>query len=244
MLDDFQGISDTTSLEDMYGIVKRLKGHINDIKVENGDVQPSYFPALLDIQAKLEGTLLKQGGEEFTSQYNNINKLYGETSEVIYNGVINSFVRQGEPEKIVDVMAASGSITPYRQMQEVFKQAKKFIKDPDILRTLDGDIKLINESVESNLLSAGIPDGSKTILNTLKDFQGKLGDIKFRESFAEVMGEGTKKRVDLLLKEFEILSKNDVVSSAMSLSVPANQVAVVLRLLSVRMVLLTLLLVY
>ena len=106
VLDDFQGISDTTSLEDMYGIVKRLKGHINDIKVENGDVQPSYFPALLDMQSKLEGTLLRQGGEEFTSQYNNINKLYGETSEVIYNGVVNSFVRQGMPEKIVDVMAA------------------------------------------------------------------------------------------------------------------------------------------
>ena len=225
VLDDFQGISDTTSLEDMYGIVKRLKGHINDIKVENGDVQPSYFPALLDMQSKLEGTLLRQGGEEFTSQYNNINKLYGETSEVIYNGVVNSFVRQGMPEKIVDVMAASGSITPYRQMQEVFKQAKKFIKDPEIIKTLDSDIKLINESVEANLLSVGVPQGSGTILKTLKDFRGKLGDIKFRESFGEVVGKGTKRRVDLLLKEFEILAKNDVVSSAMALSVPANQVA-------------------
>jgi len=225
VLDDFQGISDTTSLEDMYGLVKRLKGRINDIKVENGDVQPSYFPALLDMQAKLEGTLLKQGGEEFSSQYNNINKLYGETSEVIYNGVINSFVRQGEPEKIVDVMAASGSITPYRQMQEVFKQAKKFIKDPQILKTLDSDIKLINESVAANLLTIGVPKGTRTILNTLKDFQDKLGDIKFSESFKEVMDKGTKRRVDLLLKEFEILSRNDVVSSAMSLSVPANQVA-------------------
>lgn len=225
VLDDFQGISDTTSLEDMYGIVKRLKGHINDIKVENGDVQPSYFPALLDMQAKLEGVLLKQGGEEFASQYNNINKLYGETSEVVYNGVINSFVRQGEPEKIVDVMAASGSITPYRQMQEVFKQAKMFIKDPQAIKTLNRGIALINQTVSANLLTKGIPEGSNTILKTLQDFQAKLGDVKFRESFGEVVDKGTKKRVDLLLKEFEVLAKNDTVSSAMSLSVPANQVA-------------------
>ena len=225
VLDDFQGISDETNLQDMYGIVKRLKGYINDIKVENGDVQPSYFPALLDAQAKLEGVLLKQGGKEFAEQYKNLNKLYGENSEVIYSGVINSFIRQGEPEKIVDVMAANGSITPFRQLQEVFNRSKQFIEDPATLRQLDADMKLINETVSANLLSLGVPQGTSTVLNTLKDFQDKLGDIKFRESFSEVIDKGTKRRVDLLLKEFEILSKNDVASSAMSLSVPANQVA-------------------
>ena len=110
-------------------------------------------------------------------------------------------------------------------MQEVFKQAKMFIKDPQAIKTLNRDIALINQTVSANLLTKGIPEGSNTILKTLQDFQAKLGDVKFRESFGEVVDKGTKKRVDLLLKEFEVLAKNDTVSSAMSLSVPANQVA-------------------